>query len=455
MDLLSYFSTETWALLILSLGLLMLYGIWPYGVFKKLGVPGPTPLPFIGTALAYRNGILQFDKACFKKYGKVWGFYDGRTPVLAVTDPAVIKAVLVKECYTVFTNRRKFGPTGKLEKAVSLAEDDTWKRIRTVLSPTFTSGKLKEMLPIIQHYAEILIKNFSEKADKGETVDIKDVLGPYSMDVVASSSFGVNINSMNNPQDPFVKQAKKLVKFNFFSPLFVLMYMVPWLTPVLNKMNITLFSAEAVDFFAKAIGKIKEQRKQEMDKGRVDFLALMIESQKAEAKTQINGMNQTYKALTDEEILANAVIFIFAGYEATSNILCYMLYELAIHPDVQQKLQDEIDAALPNKAPLVYETVMQMEYLDMTVSELLRMYPLGGRIDRTCKKDVEINGITIPKGVSVMIPAHVLHFDPDLWEQPEEFRPERYGAGVLRLSALVSTLLSSHLQSFLLGRQWE
>nr|XP_060642873.1 cytochrome P450 3A9-like [Anolis sagrei ordinatus] len=426
MDLLSYFSVETWALLILSLGLLMLYGIWPFGVFKKLGIPGPRPLPFIGTALAYRKGLLAFDKACFKKYGKIWGFYDGRTPVLAITDPAVIKAVLVKECYSVFTNRRKFGPTGKLESAVSIAEDENWKRIRTVLSPTFTSGKLKEMLPIIQHYAKSLIKNFAEKADKGEPVDIKDVIGPYSMDVVTSSSFGVNIDSMNNSQDPFVKHAKKLVKFNFFSPLFILMYMVPWLTPILNKMNVSLFSAEAVDFFAQAVAKIKKQRQQEAEKGRVDFLALMIESQKSETKSQSNGMNQTYKALTDEEILANAIIFIFGGYEATSNVLCYMLYELARHPDVQQKLQDEIDAALPNKAPLAYEAVMQMEYLDMTVNELLRLYPIGGRLDRICKKDVEINGITIPKGVSVMIPPHVLHFDPDLWEQPEEFRPERF-----------------------------
>ncbi|XP_067329418.1 cytochrome P450 3A9-like [Anolis sagrei] len=426
MDLLSYFSVETWALLILSLGLLVLYGIWPFGVFKKLGIPGPRPLPFIGTALAYRKGLLAFDKACFKKYGKIWGFYDGRTPVLAITDPAVIKAVLVKECYSVFTNRRKFGPTGKLESAVSLAEDENWKRIRTVLSPTFTSGKLKEMLPIIQHYAKSLIKNFAEKADKGEPVDIKDVIGPYSMDVVTSSSFGVNIDSMNNAQDPFVKHAKKLVKFNFFSPLFILMYMVPWLTPILNKMNVSLFSAEAVDFFAQAVAKIKKQRQQEAEKGRVDFLALMIESQKSETKSQTNGMNQTYKALTDEEILANAIIFIFGGYEATSNVLCYMLYELARHPDVQQKLQDEIDAALPNKAPLAYEAVMQMEYLDMTVNELLRLYPIGGRLDRICKKDVEINGITIPKGVSVMIPPHVLHFDPDLWEQPEEFRPERF-----------------------------
>ncbi|KAH0631991.1 hypothetical protein JD844_019967 [Phrynosoma platyrhinos] len=343
MDLLPYFSIETLALLIISLGLLMLYGIWPYRVFKKLGIPGPTPYPFIGTALAYRNGVVKFDKACFKKYGKIWGIYDGRVAVMGVTDPDIIKVVLVKECYSVFTNRRIIGPTGKLESAVSIAEDEKWKRIRTVLSPTFTSGKLKEMLPIIQHYAKNLVKHFSEKVEKGELVDIKAIIGPYSMDVVTSSSFGVNIDSINNPQDPFVKEAKKLVKFNLFSPLFILMYICPWLNPVLNKMNVNVFAADAVDFFTKAVSKIKQKREQEND-----------------------------------------------------------------------------------KAPLAYDTIMQMEYLDMAVSEILRMYPLGGRIERICKQDVEINGITIPKGVTVMIPAHVLHFDPELWEQPEEFRPERF-----------------------------
>lgn len=54
-------------------------------------------------------------------------------------------------------------------------------------------------------------------------------------------------------------------------------------------------------------------------------------------------------ALTDSEILSQAFIFMFAGYEPTSNTLSYLAYELALHPDVQQKLLDEIDTVLPNK----------------------------------------------------------------------------------------------------------
>ncbi|XP_038445672.1 cytochrome P450 3A12-like [Canis lupus familiaris] len=106
MDLIPSFSTETWLLLAISLVLLYLYGTYTHGIFRKLGIPGPTPLPFVGTALGYRNGFYVFDMKCFSKYGRMWGFYDGRQPVLAITDPDMIKTVLVKECYSVFTNRR-------------------------------------------------------------------------------------------------------------------------------------------------------------------------------------------------------------------------------------------------------------------------------------------------------------------------------------------------------------
>ncbi|XP_067396081.1 cytochrome P450 3A9-like [Emydura macquarii macquarii] len=341
-------------------------------------------------------------------------------------DPAIIKTVLVKECFTTFTNRRNLGLVGVLESAVSLAEDEQWKRIRTVLSPTFTSGRLKEMFPIIKHYGEVLVKNVQKKAEKEEPVAVKDIFGAYSMDVVTSTSFGVNIDSMNNPKDPFVKEIKKLVKFNFFDPLFILIFVCPFLIPILKKMNVNFFPKDAVEFFTKSFIRMKEERKKEAKGGRVDFLQLMIESQNSNTSHESNGVNHTYKGLTDLEILAQAFIFVFAGYEPTSNSLCYLAYELAIHPDVQQKLQEEIDSVLPNKTPLTYDALMQMEYLDMIVNETIRMFPLGGRLERICKKDVEVNGVIIPKDTVVMIPLFVLHRDPEYWPEPEEFRPERF-----------------------------
>ncbi|XP_052402970.1 cytochrome P450 3A27-like [Carassius gibelio] len=102
-----FFSAETWALLILFVTLLFIYGSWPHGVFKKLGIPGPKPLPFFGTMLEYRKGVHLFDVECFEKYGRVWSIYDARQPVLCIMDLSIIKTILVKECYSLFTNRRK------------------------------------------------------------------------------------------------------------------------------------------------------------------------------------------------------------------------------------------------------------------------------------------------------------------------------------------------------------
>ncbi|PIO29923.1 hypothetical protein AB205_0125460 [Aquarana catesbeiana] len=125
--------------------------------------------------------------------------------------------------------------------------------------------------------------------------------------------------------------------------------------------------------------------------------------------------------------MAQGLIFIIAGYETTSTTLMFTAYLLATHPDVQTKLQEEIETHLPNKAPPTYEALMQMEYLDMVIHETLRLYPAAGRLERVCKKTTEINGVTIPEGVVTVIPAYVLHRDPSLWADPEEFRPERFG----------------------------
>uniref|UniRef100_A0A8D2GQ12 unspecific monooxygenase n=1 Tax=Urocitellus parryii TaxID=9999 RepID=A0A8D2GQ12_UROPR len=98
MDLIPNYSMETWVLLGIILVLLYSsiceYGTYSHGYLKKLGIPGPTPLPFLGTLLNYR-----------------WNL----------------------------------GPMGFMKKAISLSEDEEWKRIRTLLSPTFSSGKLKEV----------------------------------------------------------------------------------------------------------------------------------------------------------------------------------------------------------------------------------------------------------------------------------------------------------------------
>lgn len=62
----------------------------------------------------------------------------------------------------------------------------------------------------------------------------------------------------------------------------------------------------------------------------------------------------------------------------------------------------------------------------MVVNETMRLYPIANRLERMTKASVEINGVTIPKGTTIMVPVYTLHRDPTLWPEPEVFKPERY-----------------------------
>ncbi|KAI1896150.1 hypothetical protein AGOR_G00091840 [Albula goreensis] len=419
----SFFSSTTFALLLCFVSLIAIYGYWPYGLFKKLGIKGPKPMPFLGTLLEYRKGFHAFDMECFKKYGKIWGFYDGRQPLLSIMDPGMIKTILVKECYSLFTNRRDIGLNGPLYDAVTIVEDDEWRRIRSILSPSFTSGRLKEMFSIMRRHSDILLQSLQRTADSGKAADMKEFFGAYSMDVVTSTSFSVDIDSLNNPKDPFVSNIKKMIKFNIFNPLILLITFFPFITPLLTKMEVSFFPTSVMNFFYDSLRKIKSDREMNVHKARVDFLQLMVDSQIPEKSTK---GNEQLKGLTDHEILSQSMMFIFAGYETSSSTLTFLAYNLATNPEVMKKLQEEIDQVFPNKAPVKYEPLMQMEYLDMVLNESLRIFPIAVRLERVCKKTIEINGVTIPKGVVVSIPIYPLHHDPDLWPEPELFKPERF-----------------------------
>ncbi|GAA6083432.1 cytochrome P450 3A27-like isoform X2 [Tachysurus ichikawai] len=418
------FSSETWALIVILISLVLLYGYWPYSFFKRLGVPGPKPVPFFGTMLEYRKGIHHFDMECFQKYGKIWGIYDVRQPVLCIMDTEIIKSVMIKECYSLFTNRRNFFINGPLYDALTVVEDEDWKRIRSVLSPSFTSGRLKEMFGIMKSHSHSLVKNLQKTCDRGESADIKEFFGAYSMDVVTSTAFSVDIDSLNNPKDPFVTNIKKMLNFNFLHPLLIAGAMFPFIAPVLEKMDFGFFPIAVTDFFYASLQKIKSERVAQNNKKRVDFMQLMIDSQKLE-KNELNG-KETNKGLNDHEILSQSMIFVFGGYETSSSTLSFLFYNLARYPETTKKLQKEIDEIFPNKAEVDYDSVMNMDYLDATLSESLRLYPVIFHLERVCKKTVEINGLTIPKDTVVLIPTYNLHRDPEFWPDPETFNPERF-----------------------------
>ncbi|XP_061097754.1 cytochrome P450 3A30-like isoform X1 [Conger conger] len=421
----SFFPAETWTLLIIFIGLLTVYGYWPYGIFKKLGIPGPKPSPFFGTILQYGKGFSQLDMSNFKMYGRLWGFYDGRQPVLSTMDTSMIKTVLVKECFSYFIDRRVFRFNGPLNDAVNNARGEEWKQKRSLISPLFSSGRIKQMLPLMKQHSDKLVQCLQGIANHDEAVDVREYFGSYCLDALANIALNIDIDSLNNQNDPSVLKIKKAFVLTFENPGFFLSAIFPILNPLLEKAGLSMFPKAELAFLLSAVNKVKLDREKNVDKNPMDFLGLMLEFQLPEMAHGTNE-NRPIKGLTHHEILSTAVTFLAAGFETTSKSLTFLVYCLATNPDVMKRLQDEIDKVFPNKSPVTYEQLVHLEYLDMALNESQRLYPISLRVERLCTETIVVNGVTIPKGTVVTIPVYALHRDPEHWPEPECFNPERF-----------------------------
>lgn len=141
-----------------------------------------------------------------------------------------------------------------------------------------------------------------------------------------------------------------------------------------------------------------------------------------------------YTELTDEDIAAQAFLFFLAGFETVSQQMCFLAHELAAYPEIQARLHEEIVDTLEKcQNNLTYEALMRMKYLDMVVSESLRLWPNALALDRQCTKEYTIQPelpnekpIVIKKEEVLVIPVFGLHRDPQYYPDPARFDPERF-----------------------------
>lgn len=184
--------------------------------------------------------------------------------------------------------------------------------------------------------------------------------------------------------------------------------------PILKKFYRRPFvSNEVNDYFRDLMRQAIALRK-EKNIQRDDYLNFLLEMKKK-------------KPMEEIEMAAHTVTFFLDGYETSSVVIAMTLYELAKNPRVQQKLRDEINRSYP----LNFESIHAMPYLDQVIHEALRMHPPLGVINRIATEETHIKTskdktIKIDKDLTVTIPAWSFHHDPEYYDDPEEFRPERF-----------------------------
>lgn len=383
---------------------------------------------------------------CF--YIRVYQGSDNTKPVLEVGDPELIKLILVKD-FNVFHNRRSDRKIKHniINKNLFDAEDEFWRKIRTIVTPTFTSGKMKKMYSLIDDCAKYAIDNLESHVVSKKEAKIKDVFSCLTMDVIAKCAFGTDTNANQDKYNPFVVNGIEL--FNVKIYRVILITLCPRF--ILKLLNIkSFFNEKNNEFFLNVARHIIRKRRANNER-RNDFLQLLMDAQSSDKieedknDSELHHVNQDEEGikaekqtwnyeidkdqrLTEDEICAQAWVFFIAGYETTATTLSFCCYELALNQEIQNKLYQELKLAIEKNGDIDYDTLSKLPYLDAVISETLRKYPPVQRLERTATQTYQVPNtkVTINKGNIVYIPVYAIHHDEEYYPSPETFKPERF-----------------------------
>ncbi|XP_067139926.1 cytochrome P450 3A7-like isoform X2 [Centruroides vittatus] len=379
--------------------------------------------------------------------------------MLLISDLELIKLIEIKN-FADFADRGDFVSGEKvLPQCIRIhsiidTKGERWKELRTILTPTFSSSKMKQMMPLMSEAIETLFDNIKINAEKNKTFDIYNMYARLTMDVIGRTAFGIRTDVQKNQSDLFFLHCKAM----FQNPLDLFSIRMKICFPEL------MIFADRITVIQDMINKIREKpsgrgllsmvsevikiRRKDATTKRQDLLQLMIDanmsvqdvkstkndnlmiSEDSESEAISSSTSKGLKRyMTDEEIKANAIIFLLAGYETTSSALSFITYLLATHQDVQEKLRNEINEVVEDETKLDYNAISKMKFLDQVISESLRLYsPSVTFVTRTTNRDIEYKDYIIPKGLGIQVALWSLHHNPEYWPEPEKFMPERFSS---------------------------
>ncbi|KAG8296016.1 heme binding [Homalodisca vitripennis] len=432
---------------------LYLYLTHKYDYWKKKGVIFIEPKFPLGNlhdqffGKADFGTIMQREYTKYKKMGlKYVGSFTLRQPTLMLIDLDLCKQVLSKD-FNHFTTRDFTVTTHEyISKHLFALEGQEWKEMRTKLTPTFTSGKMKNMFQLMGRCADQLQDHIEKVVlQKGE-FEVKDLIARFTTDIIATCAFGLEVNSIENRDDEFYKVGQLI----FVSTReFFLKFMIHRAFPIIARtLKLDMFHPRISEVLQRIMTDTIEYR-QKHNVVRNDFVELLMKVKEnknlddeddktcTEANTFCkltniikNGHHSNSKEqLTLEEMTAQAFVFFAAGFETAASTTSFCLYELAKNPSAQEKLSREIDEVLANyDGKITYQALQDMTYMDQVVNETLRMYASLPFLTRVCTEKYQFPGtdLVIDKDVRVNIPTYAIHHDPDIYPDPYEFDPDRF-----------------------------
>ena len=308
------------------------------------------------------------------------------------------------------------------------------------------------MLPLLNEINEKIEKYIMIHSSANEGLELKYLMGKFSMDALASCAFGVDSGSFTNENSEFIKAADKV--FDFVNPWAILQNVIAMFTPktvkkFFHNLGFTNFAIIANlkehKFFQDVVEASINQRKQSKIR-RNDLVDLMIDATEGkldlaeEASSEqhyVEGQNDQKvmqqhpegrtKDINYDHVISTAGVLLLAGYDTTGTTMSYIIYELAMNQDYQDVLFEEVETARKDGG-LSYDTIQSLPYLDAVVHETLRRHPVVSGVERPCTKEYKLPGtdLVIRKGDLVRFNNMGICFDPEIFPDPEKWNPDNF-----------------------------
>uniref|UniRef100_A0A1I8PDH4 Cytochrome P450 n=1 Tax=Stomoxys calcitrans TaxID=35570 RepID=A0A1I8PDH4_STOCA len=413
------------------------------GYWQRLHLPFVKPLPLVGNLKDLFLVKISFGEIFHNLYhhpeasqAPAVGIYLLNKPALLLRDPELIRLVFIKHS-DKFQNRYEAADAvhdrmGAL--TLPLSKFPIWWGCRKKMSAAFTSGQIKfRMYPLMLRVTHELEQFLARKlkgnpSQDGVVVEVKEMLALFTTDLTSVLHYGKDVKGLAQGYSVLREQTLKLFDIGIRRLLdFFIIFFCPELTSWLRA---KLFSPTYAKFIRQFTQELYEERKErfgnECKQGNLVDILLQFQRE--------NLQDPLHYSQHKDFVASQVAIFLLAGFETSSSVIGFTLYELAKQQDVQLKLRLELKQAFGQRADLAYEELQALPYLQQVLCEGLRMYPAAAFINRECTTRPRAKGfqltsdIFIPNGMPVYVSILALHRDAKHWHNPHKFQPERFVA---------------------------
>ena len=386
--------------------------------------PGPKGLPFLGNVLQFRHDQLSYLLKLEQTYGRMTTVYIGKTPIVLLFRPEHIRYILTENPRN-FTNREVAGGlifgnllvltllahnfTNKVTQGLHdlvgdglLTTDGDFHRWhRRLLQPAFSKRRVENYADLIVQYTREAMERWQPGAQIDITHDLQALILRMIMKMLVDIDLLQQETEVGRIVDAVLAQPVGLLE-----GLLNLQVDLP-ITPYGKRMA-AMRKGDA--FIYNLIDRRLADRR---DVG--DILSILLQTQEKD----------DVEAVTKRQVRDELVSLLAAGHETTTNTLAWTFYLLSEHPAVLEKVLAELQAVLAGRDPQV-DDLVKLVYFDWVIKETMRMYPSAWTQGRQAVEAFDLDGYHFPAGTKLMFSQWVLHRLPDIWGDPQTFRPERW-----------------------------